>query len=681
MSTEMKRDRHWVNNSFLIPETEAGDPYAVVYRTYNSAMGKFVNSSLGGNWVINPLPQLGRYTDPRETPLYNITDNASGMGGYYSEAFDDNYQKVHFRFGVPSFNTVASFLANCYSIEASSLARTGRAPGIMFKIGRAAGSLLALPVSVPLFFVRSIKFLTNVQSSKYYTLRPTMHNYWSAVSLMVNNIAATLSIVPRIGERDHEGGLVNGVVNTPNEARQAFEAIPTVFHPSGMIDVMALATRAAILGQTFHDQLDGILKDANTPAKRAKKLLDIVNEVHKARKPMIMDPTKMPAALSLDEYLDEMLNSDFNQLDPLGTENDGSTMNYNPRSFTEHESFLGRLQNAYTSLRKEAAEFVTFRVNNTGTQTESFTTSSKESGIASTINSMSSGARETRFNITDGNIDGGIIDKVIGMGTDFLSGLATSFKLEGLGMLAGNAYVDIPKMPDGTTAEINRFSFNMNLRSPYGHDLARLTNEIIPMCAILAGVLPMSTGRHSYTTPLMCEVFCRGRVHIRAGMIDSVTVSRGTGDIAWLQDGKWMGTDIAVSVSDMTSVIHMPIVASTGTIGNAVGVTAATLDSLVDTVMNNNDYANTFTTGAAALMSGTYDDDSLYSDYMNILGSVEFDILTSRVALWGLRARRQVYNFNQFRSPSNVLSSASNGIVGDVFKAFSERTARGATGS
>ena len=702
---EIQQDKYWVNNSFLIPENEVGDPYAIVYRTYNSAMGKFTNSSLGGNWVINPVPQISRYADPRETPLYHIQNSTHGMGGYHSEAIDDNYQKVHMRFGVPSFNSVVRFIANCYSIEASSLARTGKAPGGLFLAGRGVGAILALPIAAPLMVVRATKFLLNIQSSKYYTLKPTMHNYWSAVSLMVNNIAATLSIVPRVGERDYpdlgsKGARINGLDFSKGEARAFHKAIPGVFHPSGMIDVMQIATRTQIAGQVFHDELNGVLKDINDPKERARRLIGIVESVKAAKnkksKSIIVE--KMPAPLYLDEYLDMSLNDPMNQ--PESRANSGSvtedgkqnaplstTINYMPETVEEHNNYLKRLSENFTANRKEGAEFVTFRVNNTGAQSESFTTSSKESGIASTINSMSGGMRDTRFNTGNGSIDsGGLIDTALSGVTSFFQGMASSFKLDGLGLLAGNAFVDIPKVPDGTSAEINRFNFTLNLRSPYGHDLSRLMNEIIPTCCILAGVLPQSTGRHSYTTPLMCEVFCRGRVHIRLGMIESVSITRGTGDVAWLRDGKWMGTDIQVSVADMTSVIHMPLQTGTGMVGNVVGAASAGLDAFVDTVKsslgeNNADQSNSFTTAAAMFMGGTYDDDSLYSDYMNILGSVEFDILVSRISVWGLRARRQVYAFNQFRSPANIMSGATSGIVGDVFKALSDRTGRGITGS
>lgn len=668
-------DVSWVDNSFLAPTEFVDDKYEEVYRTYTSAMGKFTDASLGGNWVINPIPQFSRYADPRESVLYDISKNSAGVGHYYQEAIDDNYQKVHMRFGVPSYNSVASFIANCYSIELSSLARTGRADGLMFSIGRAAGTVIALPLALPLMVARAAKFLFNVQSSKYYTLKPTMHNYWSAVSLMVNNIAATLQIVPRpLNQINTKAEEENSPTFTEAERAKFASWLPSIYHKSGMIDVMAIATRAQNTSQAFHDQVNTYLAGKDTPAERAMALLELTEKTRSLTMPAI-------SVLSLDKYLDQVLLDAHNTNgNDSKSSSDGGGVEYMAQNPAEHKTYLTKMAEAYTAQRKEATEFITFRISNTGAQSESFSTSSKESGIASTINSMTSSARSTKFDFGQGQTGISLVDSAFSGISDMVSGFLSGVGLDGLGMLAGNAFVDIPKMPDGTSAEINNFSFNIPLRAPYGHDLSRLANEIIPMCCILAGVLPQSTGRHTYTTPLLVEVFCRGRVHIRTGMITSVNITRGTGDIGWLQSGRWMGTDISVTVADMTSVIHMPSHATTGFLGQVAGNVVGAVEDAGNAMFDTSMFSNTLTMGVASLQAGTYDDDSLYSDYMNILGSAEFDILVSRLANWAIRARRQAYTYHAFRSPSYVMSAAGSGIMGDVFKALSERTNRGNAG-
>ncbi len=670
-----QRDQSWVDNSFMVRPDEVDEKYAQIYRKYSTAMGKFTDSSLGGNWVINPIPQFCRYADPRESALYSLHGKGGGgQGDYYSQAIDDNMQKVHLRFGVPSFNSVSRFMANCYSIELSALARTGRAPGGLFELGRAAGTVIALPLSIPLTVARAVKFLVNNQSSKYYTLKPTMHNYWSAVTQMVNSIAATLQVVPRPQNEEPEAS----PTFTDKEREKYASWLPGIFHKSGMIDVLSIATRAQITSQEFHDQINQFTGIDKSPQKRAQILLELA--MRNSNSPQTAQRAGITGVkvLSLSEYLDNIVADPGNQAHvatPEGPQPD-TGVEYMPLTTTDNKNYLEEMAKQYTAQRKEASDFITFRVNNTGSQAESFSTTSKESGIADSINGMASTARSTKFNFGYGNTGIGVVDSALAGIGDLFKGAITGIGLEGLGLLAGNAFVDIPKMPDGTSAEINNFSFNLTLRSPYGHDISRLTNEIIPTCCILAGVLPQSTGRHTYTSPLLVEVFCRGRAHIRCGMITSVTVTRGTGDIAWLPSGRWMGTDVSVSVADMTSVIHMPLQAHNGFFSNVPGKIAAVTEDLGNKLLDTEAFSNTLTMGVAALSEGTYDDDSLFSDYMNILGSVEFDILVSRLANWALRARRQAYMYHQFNSPAYVMSSAGSGLMGDVFKAFSERTNR-----
>ena len=72
-------------------------------------------------------------------------------------------------------------------------ARLGRVP-LSFLLGKVAGIYVGLRL-LPLFLVgMAAKFLLNRGSSKYYSLKPTMHSYWKRVDLIANSFAVNTGL-------------------------------------------------------------------------------------------------------------------------------------------------------------------------------------------------------------------------------------------------------------------------------------------------------------------------------------------------------------------------------------------------------------------------------------------------------------------------------------------------------
>ena len=65
---------------------------------------------------------------------------------------------------------------------------------------------------------------------------------------------------------------------------------------------------------------------------------------------------------------------------------------------------------------------------------------------------------------------------------------------------------------------------------------------------LLAGILPLSTGKASYTSPFLCQLYDRGRLQIRLGMIESLSITRGTTNLAFDKHGQALGIDVTFSV-------------------------------------------------------------------------------------------------------------------------------------
>lgn len=213
----------------------------------------------------------------------------------------------------------------------------------------------------------------------------------------------------------------------------------------------------------------------------------------------------------------------------------------------------------YMADRRDGSKFVRFRVDNGGAVSESFSNSSGESSIASTINSTSGSARSARFTFSDGNTGISPLDAAISGLKGIVSGTLDSLHMAGLMSLAGSAFVDIPKTWQSSSADLPSTRYTMELRTPYGNHMSRFINLFVPLSCLLAGALPLSTGKQSYTSPFLCQLWHRGHAQVRLGMIDSLSIQRGVGGLGWNSSNHCLAIDISFSVTDFSTVMHAPI--------------------------------------------------------------------------------------------------------------------------
>jgi hypothetical protein len=75
-------------------------------------------------------------------------------------------------------------------------------------------------------------------------------------------------------------------------------------------------------------------------------------------------------------------------------------------------------------------------------------------------------------------------------------------------------------------------------------------------------VLPMAVGKTSYNHPYLVSCFDRGKQNILTGIITSMTISRGVGNLNYTKDNRPIGVDVTITITDLSKVMAMPI--STG---------------------------------------------------------------------------------------------------------------------
>jgi len=228
---------------------------------------------------------------------------------------------------------------------------------------------------------------------------------------------------------------------------------------------------------------------------------------------------------------------------------------------------------------RQGSQFAIFKVDNTGSVTESFSNVSVESQISSTLNGTASSIRDIRFSLADGNLLSSTITdmakSVTGAIGDMVSGGLSSVTFGVSNFLMGLAsagYIDIPKHWQNSNARLPSGSYKIKLISPYGNVMSQMQNIYIPLCMLLAGTLPMSVGRAAYGSPMICQLYDRGRCQIKLGMIESLTITRGTSNLPFNTKGTALALDVSFTVVDLSSIMHMPLTAS-GIFGSTVEMT------------------------------------------------------------------------------------------------------------
>ena len=646
MSTSPLRDVDWVRQSFMLPRRTISNSDAL-RRTLSDARFKFTDTTLGGSFAINPPYQFTRFAD---IPVPSLFAGSAGLGRYYSEAIEDNAQLIHMRFGVPQFNSLLNYFFNFFNPQAARMARTGRSYDLAFSLGKITGTLFPLPIQLFTAAGTALNFLMGRDTSKYYYLKPTMPLYWNAVNTIANGIAVNMGLVPRIMS-NAEKSTVKGEPEYTAEIGRRYQRLnPEVWHESGEIDIYSLASRAQRIANEQRRELNKALETGENAAAVQAKIQSMVDAGR-------YTDTKR-AFQSYEDYL-----KSWHSLNDRTEQEDDGSVDVIGKKMTFKEKTLKFFEAEY----EDGTQFVTFHVEHTGTVSESFSNSATEPEISSKLNGLSSGARQARFASADGQTGIGFIDDMLQMGGAFIEGVATAVNLQGLLAFSGSAIADIPKMWDSSSVDLPKSDYQIKLRTPYGNDYSRFTDLFIPLSMLLAGSLPISTGKQSYTSPFLCEVYDKGRTQTRLGMIQNLQVSRGEGNLGWTRDMKPLGINVSFSVMDLSSIMHMPITAGfdlsdavelVGAVGLAARAANAT--SVVGVIGRAG--------GALGLAAGTdfakgfFDSDTVYSDYLATLSSLSLAEQVYAMQKLRINMTRQFSSMNTWFSASHF----TNWVMGSA---------------
>lgn len=614
-------DSDWIQSRFMVSNDDL-PPEIRKHRFRSTATIKFTDSSLGGNIIINPRPQFTRYCDIRNKGRVSsrgqvtrhkitsgLTNQGVGMGRYYSEAIDDNQQAVFMEFGMPKFNSMKDFFMRAVDYGDSVLANTGR-PATMYRIGQGIGGavmLAAFPlITMTIYAVKSIASLFATEGDfKYYYLEPNMQLYWATVNTIVSQIATELGILaPMFMENASPSDVARHKKNAgsaaekkiPNRVNIGKEQVltqadidefktlmPGIIGDNNYIDVFAIVTRVQALAnaQSILEYEDIEALSDHSPElniKKANNIWDTINyhmmsldsynkEINTVRKG---EPKGDEIGVDVDKKLADKnaelkkskpeLLADKKMLEKETTKDTAGNLS-KPKPTAKEKSTLDRFLNTVDSSIRQGGAYAVFGVDFTGSVSESFSNSTGEISLANKAKAMSKKARDLKFNLAGGNavtemgdIMGGVKDLAAGMLDSISFGLSNV-----ISTMTGGAFVEVPKKWEDSSVSLPSVTYNMQLVSPYGNALSQMQNIYIPLSMLLAGTLPLATGKSSYTSPYLCSIYSRGVQNVKLGVISSLSITRGTSNLIFDKNRRILAIDVSFTVSDFSTKLAAPV--------------------------------------------------------------------------------------------------------------------------
>ena len=698
----------WVRQSLFVPNRSKAGGGADARSKDEQYAGQFsyqhlefADTSLGGNRSMNPKPQFTKFADPNLPSLLaglNETGNPSktesmGMGRYYGEAIDANAQRIYMQFGVPAFNSLTNFFTSFYDPAHGDMANSGNtSSNILYSIGQFVGYVTFWSI-FPELGVLSVlygtakAFVADIQHrplSKFYYMKPAMPLYWSTVQTIVNAISVNMKLVAGVNQGDASRDPNKKItIKPPIDFSTLEKILPDIYlNDNGGIDIRMVANRYQRLADAHERAFDNIRNNNPDESSAAAAIAAYISQPHINYK--VKDPTPIKqymadyqSGLGTGNHLLDKLTSEAEAAataaggtNPTDTAvaaaansaaagavsiaaADDSVGTPGPSIIANGISTLWRglckhlddySDQAIAELR-DGSQFISFIVDYESHVSESFSNSTKESDISSQMNEMSRSARAKKFDFANGNVGGGVIGDLVTAGisglADVVTGVANAWGFSGLAAIGGKAFVDIPEFWDTSSTSFPSSTYELQLRSPYGNPISVLSNVLVPYSMILAAAAPRATGRNSYTGPFLCKLWQKGRTQIQLGIITSLNVTRGAGNVGWNLNQQPLGIDVSFTVTNLSKMLYVPITTDLS-ITDLVGLTF-------------------------------FDEDTNFTDYMAILGSLGLSEQYYASSRWRLRRATAQANFNSFFSVDHLIQWGANTTVGSIVSMFARK--------
>lgn len=313
----------------------------------------------------------------------------------------------------------------------------------------------------------------------------------------------------------------------------------------------------------------------------------------------------------------------------------------------DESSWLGQIGQLLMDGFYGGMDAVSFRIEGTGSVTDSLGNQTTSSAIASTFNNTVQAVQDFKFNVAGGNTGVGIIDEFVGTIKDAAAGLAAGSVIGNVPLaLLGNARVDIADHWSDSSTNLHSESFSLYFEAPYAHPYSIATNVFLPLALLMPFVVPFSTGGATYTAPFLVKAFSRGKTIIRTGIVQNCSFTFGSGPLGWTTDMKPRNLRVDITIADLDKVLSVPIARVTNPL------------ALIDIAGQSSRYLG---------------DIGKYNDWINRVAGVDYMDTVLRYNDLNKRLTRFTTDAVNMFKPQTIAGVVNDSIVGDVARIFTGR--------
>ncbi len=475
------------------------------------------DTSLGGQEPIN-----GRWGFSRDDdiihPMNALKGNPDlgGLGRVYSELYHSTQQLLHISVGVPEFQSLWEFYANCVDPDVVRDVNSGDGIHLGRLFGGVIGGAAKLAFKMftwPYQFASWMAdFLSpNERVTRYYDLQSAMPMYYRYVNSILVHLCCNMGWYPNSW-------------NLPNSQNPKSDTGGTTSGTQSNAAYMDLLKNSG--NDITEDTLPGFLRGVGP------SIYKIIS--------------KRDYRLGLNVAMLDRDSDDFLKAESRKAADGGFW-----------DIFTERARATATG----ADKFISFRINKSTDSSESISNSTGQSTIAQFLNSQASAGRDRTFS------SGGSVLKNIPVfgsllkgASDVLMGAATQVGMVGLAsaVMTGSGFVDIPDVWMSSSFS-KSYNFSFQLRAPAGDNLSITQSLYVPLAMLLPLACPRSVGLNSYTSPFLIKAYCKGMFAVPLGIVDSLNIQRGASEFGWNMSRLPTVLNISMTIKDLAPIMHLAI--------------------------------------------------------------------------------------------------------------------------